>query len=424
MNYKKHSYGAYNIHFINTDKFNTISISIIFKSRVNKEDITKRNLLKLLLLDSTKTFKTEREMSIKVEDLYDVKINGLTSRIGSFSLMFFNMVLGHDNWTEEGNLINCLDFLMDIILNPNIENNAFNEDSFKKSKEILKQSILLSSDNKTKYSILKLLETKQDEIISYNSYGSIELLDKLTSKEMYEYYLNVIKNDNVDILILGNVDQEKINTYIKENFSIKTFKKEITKPLLKELSHSSKIKKYEVLDNVNQLKLSILCLLNNLTDYERKYVLFIYNEILGGTGGDSMLFNSVREKYSLAYYINSIFQNYDNTLIIYSGIRNDSLDLALKIIKKSMLDIKKGKFDIKLIENAKKSIISNLDINYDNPNAIINSYYYMDILGTDNLEKRKEMFNSVSYADVLNIAKKINIDSILYLKGGDVNEKN
>ncbi len=424
MNYKKHSYGAYNIHFINTDKFNTISISIIFKSRVNKEDITKRNLLKLLLLDSTKTYKTEREMSIKVEDLYDVKINGLTSRIGSFSLMFFNMVLGHDNWTEEGNLINCLDFLMDIILNPNIENNAFNEDSFKKSKEILKQSILLSSDNKTKYSILKLLETKQDEIISYNSYGSIELLDKLTSKEMYEYYLNVIKNDNVDILILGNVDQEKINTYIKENFSIKTFKKEITKPLLKELSHSSKIKKYEVLDNVNQLKLSILCLLNNLTDYERKYVLFIYNEILGGTGGDSMLFNSVREKYSLAYYINSIFQNYDNTLIIYSGIRNDSLDLALKIIKKSMLDIKKGKFDIKLIENAKKSIISNLDINYDNPNAIINSYYYMDILGTDNLEKRKEMFNSVSYADVLNIAKKINIDSILYLKGGDVNEKN
>lgn len=424
MNYKKHSYGAYNIHFINTDKFNTISISIIFKSRVNKEDITKRNLLKLLLLDSTKTYKTEREMSIKVEDLYDVKINGLTSRIGSFSLMFFNMVLGHDNWTEEGNLINCLDFLMDIILNPNIENNAFNEDSFKKSKEILKQSILLSSDNKTKYSILKLLETKQDEIISYNSYGSIELLDKLTSKEMYEYYLNVIKNDNVDILILGNVDQEKINTYIKENFSIKTFKKEITKPLLKELSHSSKIKKYEVLDNVNQLKLSILCLLNNLTDYERKYVLFIYNEILGGTGGDSMLFNSVREKYSLAYYINSIFQNYDNTLIIYSGIRNDSLDLALKIIKKSMLDIKKGKFDIKLIENAKKSIISNLDINYDNPNAIINSYYYMDILGTDNLEKRKEMFNSVSYAAVLNIAKKINIDSILYLKGGDVNEKN
>ena len=89
-----------------------------------------------------------------------------------------------------------------------------------------------------------------------------------------------------------------------------------------------------------------------------------------------------------------------------------------------MTDIKKGKFDTKLIENAKKSIISNLDINYDNPNAIINSYYYMDILGTDNLEKRKEMFNSVTYEDVVNIAKKINIDSILYLKGGDINEKN
>ena len=49
------------------------------------------------------------------------------------------------------------------------------------------------------------------------------------------------------------------------------------------------IKTYKELDDVNQTQLTILCSLHNLTDYERKYVIRIYNEILGGSSSSLLL---------------------------------------------------------------------------------------------------------------------------------------
>ena len=57
------------------------------------------------------------------------------------------------------------------------------------------------------------------------------------------------------------------------------------------------IKEFRENDDVNQTQLAILCSLSNITDYERKYVLPIYGELLGGSS-NSILFDTVREKNS------------------------------------------------------------------------------------------------------------------------------
>ena len=44
--------------------------------------------------------------------------------------------------------------------------------------------------------------------------------------------------------------------------------------------------------------------LERLTDYERQYIMPLYNIILGGTP-TSKLFKTVREKHSLCYAVNS-----------------------------------------------------------------------------------------------------------------------
>ena len=46
MNYKKIQNGAYNIHFIKTDKFKTINMRINFKRKIKENEVTKRNLNK------------------------------------------------------------------------------------------------------------------------------------------------------------------------------------------------------------------------------------------------------------------------------------------------------------------------------------------------------------------------------------------
>ena len=94
---------------------------------------------------------------------------------------------------------------------------------------------------------------------------------------------------------------------------------------------------------------------------ERKYVILVYNEILGGSS-NSLLFNNVREKNSYAYYVNSNQKAYDNILMIYSGIQPGNSDNVLKLIRKTLQNINKGNFDEKVLENAKETIIASLTL--------------------------------------------------------------
>ena len=57
--------GAYNLHIINTNTFKTVTIEVNFRRQVAKDEITKRALLKNVLLNSTKRYPTERELIMK-----------------------------------------------------------------------------------------------------------------------------------------------------------------------------------------------------------------------------------------------------------------------------------------------------------------------------------------------------------------------
>ena len=45
MKYIKKVIGSYNLHMLKTNKFKTITIDLIFRKKIKKEDITKTNFL-------------------------------------------------------------------------------------------------------------------------------------------------------------------------------------------------------------------------------------------------------------------------------------------------------------------------------------------------------------------------------------------
>jgi predicted Zn-dependent peptidase len=174
-------------------------------------------------------------------------------------------------------------------------------------------------------------------------------------------------------------------------------------------------------DKINQSKLTIGCKLEGLTDFERNYVLTIYNIILGG-GSEALLFQKVREENSMCYYISSSSNKVDNLMIISSGIAKKNFKKVVSLIKKEMKNIEKGNFSDELIERAKIRYKSILQEMYDYPNQIISAYYASVILGTDFPEVRKEKIMEVTKDDIMKMSKKVKIDTIFLLGGDDANE--
>ena len=91
MEYIRYELGAYNLNVIKTNNFKTVRVEVKFRNVVKKEEITLRNLLKMVLIESTKKFDTERKFVIESEELYDLKLSSTSSRVGNFTTLSFNL---------------------------------------------------------------------------------------------------------------------------------------------------------------------------------------------------------------------------------------------------------------------------------------------------------------------------------------------
>lgn len=413
MNIETHNMGAYNLHFIKTDKFKTISIDINFYRKIKEDEVTKRNLLKMILLDSNNDYKTERELIIESEKLYDIKISSSISRIGEFSDLSFQTKFLNEKYTEEDMNKESIIFFLNLIFNPYIKDNRFI--NIDKQKNKLLQEIISIKDNKVKYSILKLMEKMKDKPYSYNPYGTTEELDEITGKDLYDYYKKVLNEDQIDIFVLGDFSSQKMKDIFKEYFKVTTFKKENKNLLVKELVSRKRIVKYHEYDKVSQSQLVLLCSLNNLTDFERKYTIKLYSEILGGSS-NSILFSKVREEKSYCYYINSGVKAYDNILIINSGIEKKNVEPAIKLIRKCLKDINNGKISEDILESSKNTIISSIKTSSDTPNGIINTALSRVLVSSDSTIDRIKNFSKITKEDIIKVSKKVNLHTILTLE--------
>lgn len=414
MEYTCYNMNAYNLHIINTDKFKTITIDVNFRRNIKKEDITIRNLLKELMVSSTLDYPSERKLIMQTERLYDLKILSSTYRLGNYSILSFKTRFLNEKYTEEGMNEESIKFLLDLIFKPKLDTNM------DKCKKKIEKSILSLKDNKIKYALLKLMETTKDMPYAYNSYGYKEDLDKLTVKDMEDYYHSIISNDIVDVFVVGDVDNNKIKQIFKEYFKATTFHKEELSVIVPELNKVRKVNEYQEYDKVHQTQLTSLYRLSDITEYERKYVLPVYGELLGGSA-NSILFDTIREKNSYAYYVNAIVKPYDNIMLVYSGIEKGNEKVVSKLIDKSLTNISKGKFNLDKLESSKKTIISSIESSVDNPITIINNYYSKVLVNSLDIDEKIEMIKKVSKEDIISVSKKISLHTIYLLE--DENEE-
>lgn len=418
MEYKKKEFGSYNLHMIKTDRFKSVNMEIIFSDEIKKEEITKRNFLADMLTYSSKLYKTRHSLVIAMQDLYSAKFYASSYRIGNYYNTDFNLRFLDERYTEKGMLEKSIKFAIETILNPNVLDNSFDNDTFEVVKRDAKNQIEGIKENPIKYAIINMLNKMNSKArYSYHSFGYLEDLEKITEENLYEYYKEFIKRSNIDIYIIGNIDFEVVEKVISESLKVHVLKKPKCSAYIVHNNIKIRVKKYEEDDNTNQTKLSIGCKLKDLTEFEKNYASNIYSTILGGNS-DSKLFKNVREKNSLCYSIYSSINKLDNLFLINSYITKANYNKVIKLIKQEMKAITEGNITDEELEKAKKSYIAMIEDIYDSPSLLIASYYAMDILNADEPETRKKMIMEVTKEDVINVSKKVYMDTI-YLLGGD-----
>ena len=423
MQYIKKDLGSFNLHMIKTDKFKTITIKMAFHSPIKKEEITKRNILSDILLQSTLKYSSKRDMIIESEELYALDIYNNIERLGNYIMTSFIMQVLNDKYTEEGNFEKALEFLSEIIYHPDVKDNCFKEDKLDIVKNNMDVHLSSIKEDASSYSIIRLKEAyDKDHPASYRMMGYKEDLDEINTSNLYQYYKKMIEDDFVDIYVVGDFEFEELLILIKKYFKFRKVKR---KKLDYEVEHKPCRKRRLIAKEVNdnsQSKLGIICPINKMKKYEKNYPLVLGNIIFGG-GPDSKLFKEIREKNSLCYSIYSIYSKLDNMFLITAGIDKDNFDKTLELSTNILEKLKKGKFsdkDIKVAKELYKTAIMSIE---ESPMELIKEYLSEEVLGLDNYNDRLEIMNKVTKSEIVKAFKKIKMDTVFLLEG-DKDENN
>lgn len=417
MKYIRKDLGSYNLHIIKTNKFKSVVVQVALRTPIVKEEITMRNVLSDMLLLSSEKYRTKREIALKSQDLYASQVLVEDLRLGNYMNTNFYLSTLNDKYTEEGNLKEGITFLSELINHPKIEDNHFFESDLEIIKRQATDALERIKEDPANYSMIRLFENMdKDSPLSYRPMGYLEDLEKINTTNLYTYYKNMMKINMMDILVIGDVDEEEIEKIITENFQSNTYKKARKPYRLEEKKPRSKKLIVKEKEDLTQAKLSIGCRLYDLTEEERNYALTIYSIILG-MGGDSKLFQNIREKHSVAYYINASPNKLDNVLTIRAGITKENFKKIIKLIEAELQAMRKGGFTEEDMKKAKELFHTSLDELEESPSRILNAYYMMELLGIDDIKTRRAKMDKVEKEDVIAVAKKIKIDTIYCLEG-------
>lgn len=423
MNYKNDEIKqGINIHMVKTNKFKTNLLSVFITTPLNKENITKEALIASVLRRGSKTFTSSEEISKHLEEMYGASFDCGIEKIGNNHIIKFYLETINDAFLpkKEDILENATNTILDIVFNPLVENEAFNEEYVKTEKENLKQIIEGKKDNKAKYALDRCIEEMyKDKPYGLYKFGYVEDLEKISAKDLYNYYKELIKNAKIDIFVSGNIDKQYTKEKISENENIKKLEPRIENnkrvELLPKLEKPKEIKENM---EVTQGKLVLGMNIQN-EELEAKYTALVYNMILGG-GANSKLFQNVREKASLAYTAGSNYIRQINSIFVRCGIEIANYEKALNIILEQIEDIKNGKFLDEDLENAKRAIISAIKFIPDEQDTEI-TYYFGQVLSKNNVsfEEYIEKVENVTKEKIIQLAKEININTIYFLTGNN-----
>ena len=417
MKYTHKDMGSYNIHLIKTDKYKTITVRVMFRRKIEKSEITLRNVLTSLLVYSTNKYDSKRKMTIETQDLYSAAISVNSTRLGNYINTSFSLNVLNDKYTEKGNFKKSLEFLNEVLFNPDIEDKKFKEKNIDIIKNRIKNDLTSLKEDLNTYSMVRTMESfDKDSPISYRMMGYLEDLDEIDGSRLYEYYKEMLEKDIVDIFVIGNIDEAEIVKEIKKYFKLRVLKKiKLDYFLENKKVRRRKLLAKETVD-ANQSKVNLVCRIDKLSDYELNYVLPVFNMIFGG-GTDSKLFKIVREKHSLCYTIFSQPKKLDKILIIRTGINMENQKKTISLVEKLLNDMKKGKFDSEDLRIAKEYFETAFDELEENPDSVIDMYASIFYLGGDELEEKRRKTAKVTKAEIVKVAKKVHIDTIFTLEG-------
>ncbi|MER1956053.1 MAG: pitrilysin family protein [Solibacillus sp.] len=405
------------LHIRQTAQFKTVNFSIKWRAPLSEKTASERTVLSNVLQHSNEKFPTSASFRSYLDDLFGTVLYFDTTKRGAEHTLLFNVETVNDQYLSHGNVLNeVIDVMHEAIFKPNFENGQFKEGIVEREKSMVVQRIESVFDDKSRYAQKRLTEIlRPNSPASMSANGTIDDVKAITPASLTKTYEDMLKNDVIDIYVVGDVDIEQMTTQIKKALPF-TDRENVRLP--KVVDFDGQVEAYtKETQEMKQGKLHIGYSTPVRFGDEDFASMQIFNGIFGGYA-HSKLFMNVREKESLAYYASSSYSSHYGLLFVVSGIEPANEEKARELITQQLQVMQNGEISDLELAQTKAMLINQMKEALDSSRGqieIFDQYKTLDEQFT--LDTWVTRWNAITKEDVQKVAQKIELQATYFLCG-------
>lgn len=402
--------------YVKNDNFHTTLINFIFQFKLDKDEIMAFTILSKLMSYTNGIYKKEDEFAKQKLLRYIMNYGCSGQAINDVYFLNFSLLIPSDNVIKDDYVEDAINFVLDCIYKPNIENDLFNDKLFERERKLYIEYLLNGYKNVgfvAKKNALDLLDG--EGIFNKLKYKDLDNIKDLRNEDLVDFYNKYIKGYKPKIFINGNIDslyvENIINNYIS-NMKLK----DIT--LFYDYDYFYKSKEFIDKTDISNFYQSIVFMAYNVNNYSEKdkYKLFLINLLLS-SGSSDLLLNHLRKQNNLVYSCgSSVFIN-NGLLIIKAVTSNKNIKIAKAVIEDLINKLRNIDDYCENINDIMYRLSLNLEREKDDffktSSNIINEYFKSDLSS----EEEFEIINNIDKEELIDVINRLELIGIYTLEG-------
>lgn len=404
------------------DRFKTGCVSVSMALPMD-EKMAANSLLIYLLKRSCRRYPDFSLLSGKLDELYGAVLGASVAKNGESQTLTLSITSLADKFalSDESIASDSAELLADLLFHPNCENGLFNFDALAMEKRLLIQRIEEEMDDKRTYAFKKCVSFMcKDEPYGKSKYGTVEEIEAVTEKDVYEAWENMLSTAVIQITVVGSADIDKIAEIFEGRF--KSIERKPAQVETVFVQDGGELHRYEEKFPVNQGKLVIGFRAGMTHRRDNLFAITVMNDIFG-MGTYSKLFMNVREKLSLAYYCWSRLVPGKGIVLVESGIDTDKEKAVTDEVMLQLSELINGSTDPEVLESSKRALKEKYT--FTSPEGIQN--WYASQVTCEEILTPEDMINGfeqVTMEQVCAAASKLSMDTVFMLSAEEGNDEN
>ena len=296
-----------------------------------------------------------------------------------------------------------MDVVFDIFLN-----STFSEEAIKTERHVIVEEMKMINDDPPRlvgFHFERLLYG--DQPAGWHVIGEEKTVLGLTRGQFADYFKSHYIAGNTVVAVAGDIDPEKVKKSVSE--------------YLKNIRMAEKVQKTPVVEDQNSAAAGVFYketdqshLIMGFRAYnmhdDRRYPLSVLATILGG-GMSSRLFDEVREKRGLAYYVSAGNETYTDSgyLEIDAGVNNSKVNDAIGAIMNEVKKIKLSGVTSDELQRAKDQTVGHMALALERSDTVA-SICASGLLFRDKVltpEEELVKIKAVTHDDILHVASEV-----------------